>query len=159
MSLWGKRIAVAAAFIGVLTCNGYLMWEIGQNEKAKKAEALEASVSSMKSDVLAKNEEKSPISSESTDETPQNDMVTKNVPQRVMSAQQTKLLAQEVTTAQEDIPQNIPEKAEEPIKEEVKSPISSEPKAKEPQQVLPSEQDQIRQLDAKIAEATRKSHR
>ena len=102
MSLWGKRIAVAAAFIGVLTCNGYLMWEIGQNEKAKKAEALEASVSSMKSDVLAKNEEKSPISSESTDETPQNDMVTKNVPQRVMSAQPTKLLAQEVTTAQED---------------------------------------------------------
>lgn len=159
MSLWGKRIAVAAAFIGVLTCNGYLMWEIGQNEKAKKAEALEASVGSMKSDVLAKNEEKSPISSESTDETPQNDMVTKNVPQRVMSAQPTKLLAQEVTTAQEDIPQNIPEKAEEPIREAVKSPISSEPKAKEPQQVPPSEQDQIRQLDAKIAEATRKSHR
>ena len=45
LPLWGKRIAVAAAFIGVLTCNGYLMWELGQEEKARKAEltAMETS--------------------------------------------------------------------------------------------------------------------
>jgi hypothetical protein len=37
--LWGKRIAVAAAFIGVITCNGYLMWQLGRDEMAKREAA------------------------------------------------------------------------------------------------------------------------
>ena len=50
--LWGKRIAVAAAFIGVITCNGYLMWQLGRDEMAKRetAQALEAPATSMKSE-------------------------------------------------------------------------------------------------------------
>ena len=152
--LWGKRIAVAAAFIGVLTCNGYLMWEIGQNEKAKNGEALEASVGSMKSNIPSKDiPEKSPISSESVDDTPQGYHITKNAPQRALDDQPT-LMAENNTS---EIEVMTPAKTEEPIKEEPKMPVSSEPK--QPQQTLPSEQEQLRQLDAKIAEATKKSHR
>ena len=163
--LWGKRIAVAAAFIGVLICNGYLMWEIGQNEKAQRGEtnALEASAPSMKSEKpehnASVNLQNSPNSSGFMADASANTVVTKKVRQHTSGAETDLLLSQNNTPETDAAPMESPKTADDVVKKEEKEPVSSEKHAQEPQRALPSQEEQLRQLDAKIAEATKKAKR
>ena len=143
--LWGKRIAVAAAFIGVITCNGYLMWELGREEMAKKGETstLEASVAPMKSEDTKVDAPEVPSEGDAIIPSTQH-------------LKQTPLLAQEITPETDETQAVLPEEPQEMQPSEAEKPIPSEKSAKEPQQTLPSEQEQLRLLDAKIAEATKK---
>ena len=36
VSIWAKYIAVAAAFVGMITCNGYLLWSISNEGEMKE---------------------------------------------------------------------------------------------------------------------------
>ena len=163
--LWGKRIAVAAAFIGVLICNGYLMWEIGQNEKAQRGEtnALEASAPSMKSENpehdTSVNSQNSPNSSGFMADASANTVVTKKVRQHTSGAETDLLLSQNNTPETDVAPMESPKTADNVVKKKEKEPVSSEKHAQEPQRALPSQEEQLRQLDAKIAEATKKDKR
>ena len=143
--LWGKRIAVAAAFIGVITCNGYLMWELGREEMAKKGETstLEASVAPMKSE-------------DPKADTPEKPSEGDAIIPSTQHLKQTPLLAQGITPETDETQAVLPEEPQEMQPSEAEKPIPSEKSAKEPQQTLPSEQEQLRLLDAKIAEATKK---
>lgn len=143
--LWGKRIAVAAAFIGVITCNGYLMWELGREEMAKKGETstLEASVAPMKSEDPKVDAPEKPSEGDAI------------IPS-IQHLKQTPLLAREITPETDETQAVLPEEPQEMQPSEAEKPIPSEKSAKEPQKTLPSEQEQLRLLDAKIAEATKK---
>ena len=35
VSIWAKYVAVAAVFVGMITCNGYLLWSISNEETVK----------------------------------------------------------------------------------------------------------------------------
>ena len=143
--LWGKRIAVAAAFIGVITCNGYLMWELGRDEMAKRGEtsALEASVAPVKSENPK---------ADTPEVTSEGDAIIPST----QHLKQTLVLAQEITPETEEPQAVLPEEPKEIQPSEAEKPIPSDKPIKEPQQTLPSEQEQLRLLDAKIAEATKK---
>jgi len=146
--LWGKRIAVAAAFIGVITCNSYLMWQLGRDEMAKKetAQASEASTTPMKSEKPKTDSPEIPSEGETIIPPTQN-------------LKQTSLLSQDITPETDEIQTIVPEEApkEQPLKEE--KSIPSEKPAQKKQERLMDEQEQLRQLDAKIAEATKKRQR
>lgn len=146
--LWGKRIAVAAAFIGVLTYSGYLMWNQGHEEMVKKSETspLGASVAPMKSENSKTDSPEMP--SEST-----------TVMRPTQNLKQAPLLAQDITPETDEIQTVQPEEPKEKSTSKTEKPIPSEKTAKQPQQMLPNEQEQLRQIDAKIAEATKRSHR
>ena len=145
--LWGKRIAVAAAFIGVITCNGYLMWQLGRDEMAKRetAQALEAPAP-MKSEKPRTDSPEIPSEDEAI--TP---------PTQIFK--QTPLLSQDITPETEETQTMAPEETpvEQPSKEE--KPIPSEKPVQKKQETLMDEQEQLRLLDAKIAEATKKRQR
>lgn len=146
--LWGKRIAVAAAFIGVITCNGYLMWQLGRDEMAKKeaAQALEAPTTPMESEKPK---------SDSPDIPSERDAIT--LP--IQHFKQTPLFSQDIKSETEEPQTMAPEAvtAEQPSKEE--KPIPSEKPVQKKQETLTNEQEQLRMLDAKIAEATKKRQR
>ncbi len=36
VSIWAKYVAVAAVFVGMITCNGYLLWSISNEEEKKE---------------------------------------------------------------------------------------------------------------------------
>ena len=146
--LWGKRIAVAAAFIGVITCNGYLMWQLGRDEMAKReaAQALEAPATPMKSENPKSDSPEIPSEGDTI------------IPP-IQHFTQTPLLSQDITPETEKVQTIAPEEVavEQPSKEE--QPIPSEKPAQKKQETLTNEQEQLRLLDAKIAEATKKHQR
>ena len=143
--LWGKRIAVAAAFIGVITCNGYLMWELGRDEMAKKktAQVLETTTAPMESE-------------KPKADTPETTSEGDAIMPSTQSYKQAPLMAQTSTPETDETQAVLPEEPKEIQPSEAEKPIPSEKSVKEPQQTLPSEQEQLRLLDAKIAEATKK---
>ena len=152
--LWGKRIAVAAAFIGVLTCNGYLMWELGQEEKARRSEltAMETSNSPKES---AKSEQDTKDVASEEDVISQEHQGEYFMTHAVAGSTQPIAMHQEMTPETDAI-QSFGEPEVLPTEE--KTPVSSEKPVQEaPSKILPSEEEQLRQLDLKIAEATKEA--
>ena len=151
LPLWGKRVAVAAAFIGMMTCNGYLMWEISKREEAAKIE----------SQVLADNSPKlTPNSQKLSAESSNSSEFTQDSPEFTSAPRKAYQEASEIHTSSLEIHSNSPEDVKEVLNPEEKKPIPSVKTEKSPQKTLPTEQEQLRQLDAKIAEATKaRQHR
>lgn len=146
--LWGRRIAVAAAFIGVITCNSYLMWQLGRDEMAKRktAQVVETTTAPMKSE---KQKADSPeLPSEGDAIMP---------PAQIFK--QTPLLSQTNASETDETQAVLPEEPKVTQPSEAEKPIPSEKPAQKKQETLNNEQDQLRLLDAKIAEATKKRQR
>ena len=43
VSVWAKYVAVAAVFVGMITCNGYLLWRISNEETVKDCPQMASS--------------------------------------------------------------------------------------------------------------------
>ena len=145
--LWVK-LTTAAAFAGVLTGNGYLMWQLGRDEMAKReaAQALEAPATPMKSENPKSDSPEIPSEGDA-------------IILPIQHFKQTPLFSQDITSETEEAQAMAPEAvtAEQPSKEE--QPIPSEKPVQKKPETLTNEQEQLRVLDAKIAEATKKRQR
>ena len=131
LSLWGRRAAVAAAFIGVITCNGYLLWEIGHKEKAHHTHETALIASTAETEKIVNSDKNTPVSS--VTETPS-----------IASTAKTEKI---VNSDEEPF---IPSVSEAPETHETSETPKTQAEAH--RQALPSEAEQLRQLDTKIAE-------
>ena len=136
LSLWTKRIAVAAAIIGVMTCNGFLMWEISHEQNAQMAEKI-------------------------TVNTPKRASETEIMHEKVYEIHPNAFITQKMLAQADIIHSNSPEKASEVLNLEVKTSISSEPPVEEPQMAMTSyqEQEPLNQFYENLAQTTKKSKR
>lgn len=149
ISLWGKRVAVAAAFVGVIMGGGYLL------------NKGESPMESTNNAVTAKNDSKT----EHDDPATKQDVTeheTSLIDQFVtIMGLHTSLSKPNLAVAEQVEEAKVGEPLSEPLpsvqlSENQEQPQREEAKPVQPQQ-LPSEQEQLKQLDAKIAEATKKA--
>ena len=145
VSVWAKYIAVAAVFVGMMTCSGYLLWRISNEEAAKDRPQMASNK------IVPEKHDKVPMES------------GKSMPLELAQP----LLArkvQPVETHQRHQPQETPAKQQEAmtVPDHVASQNSideHERREEKPFEVVQEQEQLLRELDEQIAQSNSKQTR
>ncbi|MBR1503063.1 MAG: PorT family protein [Prevotella sp.] len=145
VSVWAKYIAVAAVFVGMMTCSGYLLWRISNEEAAKDRPQMASNK------IVPEKHDKVPMES------------GKSMPLELAQP----LLArkvQPVETLQRHQPQETPAKQQEmtTVPDHVASQNSideHERREEKPFEVVQEQEQLLRELDEQIAQSNSKQTR
>ena len=129
VSIWAKYVAVAAVFVGMITCNGYLLWSISNEEEKKEPKQVASNR------IMETKQEKTTIPSQ--EDVP---MESKEMPQ-----DDAPIVPQEEPTGPQDV-------SVEPAPSSPKQQKSDEHKEKLPETVKEKKQS-LRDYDEKIPSA------
>ena len=145
VSIWAKYVAVAAVFVGMITCNGYLLWSIS-NEGEKKEPKQVAS-----NRIMETKQEKTTIPSQEDVPMESKDMVVTQTSKPATSGHNLYVETLQQPTSQEE-PTGPQDVSVEPAPSSPKQQKSDEHKEKLPETVKEKKQSQ-RDYDEEIPSA------
>ena len=80
VSIWAKYVAVAAAFVGMVTCSGYLLWSISNEVEMKESKQVASN------GIMETKQEETTITSQEDVSMESQDMVTTQTSRPVTSS-------------------------------------------------------------------------
>lgn len=145
VSIWAKYVAVAAVFVGMITCNGYLLWSISNEGEMKEPKQVASNR------IMETKQEKTTIPSQEDVSMESQDMVAPQASKPVTSGHNLYVETLQQPTSQEE-PTGPQDVSVEPAPSSPKQQKSDEHKEKLPETVKEKKQS-LRDYDQKIPSA------
>ena len=145
VSIWAKYVAVAAVFVGMITCNGYLLWSISNEGEMKEPKQVASNR------IMETKQEKTTIPSQENVSMESKDMVVTQTSKPVTSGHNLYVETLQQPTSQEE-PTGPQDVSVEPAPSSPKQQKSDEHKEKLPETVKEKKQS-LRDYDQKIPSA------
>ena len=145
VSIWAKYIAVAAAFVGMITCNGYLLWSISNEGEMKEPKQVASNR------IMETKQEKTTIPSQENVSMESQDMVVPQASKPVTSGHNLYVETLQQPTSQEE-PTGPQDVSVESTPSSPQPHKSDEHKEKLPETVKEKKQS-LRDYDEKIPSA------
>lgn len=145
VSVWAKYVAVAAVFVGMITCNGYLLWSISNEGEMKEPKQVASNR------IMETKQEKTTIPSQENVSMESQDMVAPQASKPVTSGHNLYVETLQQPTSQEE-PTGPQDVSVEPAPSSPKQQKSDEHKEKLPETVKEKKQS-LRGYDQKIPSA------
>lgn len=145
VSVWAKYVAVAAAFVGMITCNGYLLWSISNEGEMKEPKQVASN------SIMETKQEKTTMPSQENVSMESQDMVAPQASKPVTSGHNLYVETLQQPTSQEE-PTGKQDVSVEPAPSSPKQQKSDEHKEKLPETVKEKKQS-LRDYDEKIPSA------
>ena len=145
VSIWAKYVAVAAVFVGMITCNGYLLWSISNEGEMKEPKQVASNR------IMETKQEKTTIPSQENVSMESQDMVAPQASKPVTSGHNLYVETLQQPTSQEE-PTGPQDVSVEPAPSSPKQQKSDEHKEKLPETVKEKKQS-LRDYDEKIPSA------
>lgn len=145
VSIWAKYVAVAAVFVGMITCNGYLLWSISNEEEMKEPKQVASNR------IMETKQEKTTILSQEDVSMESQDMVATQASKPVTSGHNLYVETLQQPTSQEE-PTGPQDVSVEPAPSSPRPQKSDEREEKSSETVKEKKQS-LRDYDEKIPSA------
>ncbi len=145
VSIWAKYIAVAAAFVGMITCNGYLLWSISNEEEKKEPKQVASNR------IMETKQEKTTIPSQEDVSMESQDMVATQASKPVTSGHNLYVETLQQPTSQEE-PAGPQDVSVEPAPSSPQ-PHKSDEREEKSSETVKEKKQSLRDYDEKIPSA------